>query len=247
MANWTRVRDHRVYQLSQSVDAALFLSSPLSADDIAEFGADTITMATGSRWRSDGVGSTNFEPLDLGNIRVLSPDDIMDGAAAKLPKTEFVVYDDDHFYTAGTVAESLIASGHSVIFACPLPSIAAWTEYTLDQCRIVERLVGLGADIRPNLKLEAGCKFRNTLTGEYVELNFSGMAFVGARAPGNDLCDTLKSVQGIGEISKAGDCVAPGIIQAAVLSGHSTARRILKCGEPSGIIRRDRVEIDFPA
>ena len=241
------MRDHRVYQLSQSVDAALFLSSPLSADDIAEFGADTITMATGSRWRSDGVGSTNFEPLDLGNIRVLSPDDIMDGAAAKLPKTEFVVYDDDHFYMAGTVAESLIASGHSVIFVCPLPSIAAWTEYTLDQCRIVERLVGLGADIRPNLKLEAGCKFRNTLTGEYVELNFSGMAFVGACAPGNDLCDTLKSVQGIGEISKAGDCVAPGIIQAAVLSGHSTARRILKCGEPSGIIRRDRVEIDFPA
>ena len=163
LANWTRARDHRVYQLSQSGDAALFLSSPLSADDIAEFGADTITVATGSRWRSDGVGSANFEPLDLGNIRVLSPDDIMDGAAAKLPKTEFVVYDDDHFYMADAVAESLIASGHSVIFVCHLPSIAAWTEYTLDQCRIVERLVGLGADIRPNLKLEAAASFATRL------------------------------------------------------------------------------------
>ena len=87
----------------------------------------------------------------------------MNGAAAKLPKTEFVVYEDDHFYMADAVAESLIASGHSVIFVCPLPSIAAWTEYTLDQCRIVECLVGLGADIRPNLKLEAAASFATRL------------------------------------------------------------------------------------
>ena len=79
LASWNRVRDYRLYQLQQSADADIFLSSPLIVGDIADFGADTITLATGATWRNDSVGSTNFEPLEFGDKPILTPDDIMDG------------------------------------------------------------------------------------------------------------------------------------------------------------------------
>ncbi|MEX0344711.1 MAG: NAD(P)-binding protein [Rhizobiaceae bacterium] len=246
LASWIRVRDYRTYQLSQSADADLFLSSPLAAEDVVEFGADTITLATGSTWRHDGVGSTNFEPLDPGNMRILSPDDIMNGAAAELPKTEFVVYDDDHFYMASAVAEALAVLGHAVIYACPLPTVATWTDHTLDQERIISRLVDLGIEIRTNLKLRNGASFVSAITGEDVNLNATSLAFVGARSPNGDLYESLTATNGIGEVYRAGDCVSPGIIQSAVLSGHTVARRILNHDAAEPMTKRDRIEIEFP-
>ncbi len=230
LSSWTRVRDYRVYQLSQSADAALFLESPLGAADIAEFGADTITLATGATWRADGVGSTSLAPLDIGDCEVLTPDDIMDGGLADRPASRFVVYDDDHFYMASVIAERLAAAGHAVTYVTPMPMIATWTDFTLDQGRIIERLGALNVDLRPNLKLVAGGTFRDTLTGQAVDLNSPAIVFVGARTPRDDLRNELRSMEGIGEIHLAGDCLAPGIIQAAVLSGHTVARRILAAG-----------------
>lgn len=89
--------------LNQSPDAEIFLSSPLGENDIVEFGADTVTLATGSRWRLDGVGSTRLTPLFAAEDRVYSPDDVMDNQLVDEPKSTFIVYDDDD-YTAGVIA-----------------------------------------------------------------------------------------------------------------------------------------------
>ena len=66
------------------------------------------------------------------------------------PARKLIVYDDDHFYMASAVADALCTAGHSVVYATPLPMIATWTDYTLDQARIVERLVSLGVERRQN-------------------------------------------------------------------------------------------------
>ena len=42
-------------------------------------------------------------------------------------------------------------------------------------------------------------------------------------------------------IFSTGDCVAPGIIQAAVLSGHTVARSIIE-GNKDGFFLRDQIE-----
>ena len=42
-------------------------------------------------------------------------------------------------------------------------------------------------------------------------------------------------------IFSTGDCVAPGMIQAAVLSGHTVARSIIE-GDKDGFFLRDQIE-----
>ena len=73
---WARVRDHRLYQINRHAEASLYLESPLTASDLAEFGADAVVIATGSTWRADGVGSSGPAPVaDFASV--FSADDVM--------------------------------------------------------------------------------------------------------------------------------------------------------------------------
>lgn len=233
LSSWTRVRDHRLWHLNQSAQASLYLASPMTADDIAGFGADTVTLATGAGWRGDGVGSTRFDPLDWGPLKVLSPDDILDGQSPDAP-SRITVYDDDHFYIASVLAEKLAGEGHAVRYVTPLPTVATWTDYTLDQDRIMERLTSLGVRMHPNLSLgdsSGGAPIlRDTLSGDTQPLDCDGLVFVGARTPRDDLAAALHGRSDIGQLHVVGDALAPGTIQAAVLSGHTVARAILAEG-----------------
>lgn len=227
LSSWSRVRDYRLGQLNRSPDADLYLSSPMTAKDIAKFGADTITLATGARWRADGVGSTRFEPIAPRDPLPLSPDDVMDGGTEGTPPSEFTVYDDDHFYIASAIAELLCKAGHQVKYVTPLPTIATWTEHTLDQDRIIERLASLNVGLYPNTKLCKDGSFASTLTGHAVPELTGRLVLAGARLPNNHLSSQLTEQMTAGTLFSAGDCVAPRTIQSAVLSGHTTARRIL--------------------
>ena len=235
LASWLRVRDYRLHQIRQAAKAELFLSSRLTLAEACEFGADTITFATGARWRSDGVGSSCARAIDTGTLRVLTPDDILRDLdqktlfAAGQPE-RLVVYDDDHFYIASAIAERLAMDGHRVRYVTPLPTIATWTDFTLDQSRIVERLVSLDVELWPSFKLADGNLFVDQLSGRQQRFDMDALVMVGARSP--HCVEGLEPSQ-IGQQSfdqpvyRAGDCLVPGIIQAAVLSGHQTARDIL--------------------
>jgi len=224
-SSWARVRDYRLQQLSQNPDAELFLSSPLAAQEAIDFGADTITVATGAKWRSDGVGSTNFEPVDLTGKQIITPEEVMDDL--HLEPTNIVVYDDDHFYMASAAAEALCKKGHNVTYVTPLEMVAWWTDLTLDQPRIIERFNELGIGMHPNLKLTADGGFKSTLDGSTRLFDADTILLTGARRPRDLLFSQLESLTSDSRLYRTGDCVVPGIIQAAVLSGHSTAQQIL--------------------
>ena len=223
LASWLRVRDYRMYQLGQSADADVFLSSEMGVEDVSGFDADNVILATGAIWRRDGVGSTRFDAV-ASPRRIFSADDVMDGVA--IPAKSVVVYDDDHFYMASVVAEVLARAGHEVSYATPLPTIATWTDYTLEQEQIIDRLCELGVELHPNTVLQSDGGFRSALIDTAVDVPGDMMVFVGARLPRNELYDGLKGL--IGErLYRVGDSVAPGTIQAAVLSGYTVAREIL--------------------
>jgi len=56
-----------------------------------------VVLATGARWRRDGIGRANTRPIPGFDLTrsVLTPDDLLDGMAAAGP---VVVFDDDHYY-----------------------------------------------------------------------------------------------------------------------------------------------------
>ena len=243
LASFIRVRDYRVQQLTRSPVADIYLDSNMTADDALAFGADTITIATGASWRADGVGSSNFVPHTF-NVPVLTPDDVMQATPDSIAKTRspIVVYDDDHFYMASCLAEVLANAGHKVHYVTPQPTVSTWTDLTLEQERIIERMAKLNISMHPNVALSTDGTFSHQLNGETVHIEHAQLVFAGARTPNDGLFSELKS-RHTSNLYRAGDCVSPGIIQAAVLSGRSVAETILNGGPVS--TRREQIALQW--
>ena len=93
LREWLRVRDWRVGQLNKLTNVHVYRDSPLDASNILEFGARHVVIATGARWRRDGVGRANGSAIEGfagvndgvgaglsgGVAGVFTPDDIMEG------------------------------------------------------------------------------------------------------------------------------------------------------------------------
>ena len=89
---------------------------------VLEFGASRVVIATGARWRRDGVGRSNARPIPgFDAVRsVVTPDELLlDGRLGRLVKGPVVVFDDDHYYLGGMLAERLRLEGLDVTLARP--------------------------------------------------------------------------------------------------------------------------------
>ncbi|MGS7332914.1 hypothetical protein ACSJLL_25010, partial [Enterobacter kobei] len=77
LAEWARVRDWRLGQISKRANVSTYLDSALTAQDVLDFGADHVVIATGCHWRRDGFGRTHGMGIAdfAGNARVFTPDD----------------------------------------------------------------------------------------------------------------------------------------------------------------------------
>ena len=230
LAEWSRVRDWRIGQIEKLDNVEVYLESETGVGEILEFGADRVVLATGSDWRRDGVGRRNDVPVaGWQTAPVLTPDDIMDG---RLPTGPVLVFDDDHYYMGGVLAEALAAAGREVTLVTPMYLVSAWTDNTAERERIHARLSGLGVRIETNAnvvelageKAVLGCVF----TGETRSLEVAGVVMVTARQARDRLYHEL--VDRI-DITRIGDCLAPGTIAACVRSGHKYAREMDVDGE----------------
>jgi len=240
---WARVRDYRMGQIAPMANVDLYLNSELSADEVLEFGADHVALATGAKWRRDGIGRHVRTPIP-GAIfpHSLSPDDIMDG---KRPdKGPVVVFDDDHYYMGSMMAELLAGEGYQVALCTPGLCVSSWTEYTLEQQHIEKRLVGLGVEILPRhsvVTLGGGAvEMVNLVTGESVKRS-GAMVPVTMRLPNDALYNALMNAPdklktaGIKSVRRIGDCYGPATIAAAVYEGHRYARELDTEVDPDGV------------
>lgn len=236
LATWGRVRDWRVGQLGTRVNAELYLHSPLSADDVLQYAIPHVAIATGARWRTDGVGRTHRTPLDfLAEGTVVSPDAILSDDAQAVPADgPVVVFDDDCFYMGSVLAELLAKAGRTVTFVTPASQVSPWSSNTLEQTRVQRRLIDLGVQIitanalggRTKDQLDLSCIY----SGRIRPIDCATLVPVTARLPDETLWLALKAREdewadaGIRTVTRLGDCLAPGLIAAAVYSGHQYAR-----------------------
>ncbi len=236
LSTWGRVRDWRVGQLSTQVNAQLYLHSPLSAEDVLQYGMPHVAIATGANWRCDGVGRTHRLPLEfLSEGALVSPDALLvDGTAAVSVDGPVVIFDDDCFYMGSVLAEMLARAGRAVTFVTPEAQVAPWSKNTLEQGRVQRRLIELGVDIIPAMALAGRTKDRLEVScvysGKTRQIDCATLVPVTARLPDETLWHDLKAREaewadaGIKTVVRLGDCLAPGLIAAAVYSGHEYAR-----------------------
>src|SRR5579875_1431623 len=138
LAEWARVRDWRLNQIRSMRNVTVASKTPVSASTVLDTGATLVAVATGATWRADGVGRCHHQPIPgLSRLPVFTPDDIM---RSRLPDGRVVVYDDDHYYMGGVIAEHLAEHGCEVTFVTPESLVSSFTQHTAEQARIHRRL-----------------------------------------------------------------------------------------------------------
>jgi len=228
LAEWGRVRDHRVVMLAKLPNVKVYPASRLSAADVKALVADLpvqhVVVATGARWRDDGVGRSHPLPVPGFAGRALTPDDVMADAPMEGP---VVVLDDDHYYMGGVCAEKLAQRGLDVVLVTPAHVASAWTANTLELHAINRRLLERGVRVITQRsavafegeRLELACIF----TGRHESVPARTVVSVTARLPEDGLIHELSELPSVTAI---GDALAPGTIAAAVYAGHRYAREL---------------------
>lgn len=233
LATWIRVRDWRAAMIAKLPNVAVYPESPMTAADIVDFGADHVVIATGSRWRRDGIGVLGMEPFEA--PKALTPDDIFAGAAVVGP---VVILDDEHYFMGGALAERLARAGHQVALVTPHATASHWTALTDEQGFVQARLLELGVALHLSQlvtgqgadAVQLACAY----TGRVSELACGTLVLVTGRLPEDAL---WRDVQGQhGSVTRLGDCLAPSTIADAVYAGHSFARGL---GEAVLPLRRE--------
>lgn len=228
LASYRRVIDYRLAAIERLDNVTIYRQSPVDAALLAEFGFAHVVVATGSRWCADGVGRSVRVPLDVGGLDVYTPDDLF--AGRRPAGGRVVVFDDDHYYLGGVVAESLATGGCDVVIVTPEPLVSAWTVHTLEQRRIHRRLHGVGVQIRTQHTVAAAAAgsvdLVHVVTGERAAVPADAVVMVTSRRRTSALYDELladPAAFGVETLTLAGDVAAPSTVAAAVWSGYHAA------------------------
>jgi dimethylamine/trimethylamine dehydrogenase len=164
---------------------------------------------------------------------VFTPDDIMEGW---LPTGDVVVFDDDHYYMGGVIAEHLARHGCTVTLLTPAAFVSDWSRNTLEQGAIHRRLAGAGVRIVLNRGLAAirddGVETNCTYTDERAVIACGAVVLVASRTGNDALYADLQARKaswadaGIRSVTLIGDAAAAGPIAWATYAGHRYAREL---------------------
>jgi dimethylamine/trimethylamine dehydrogenase len=223
LATWIRVRDWRAHMIGKLPNLSVYPASEMTPVDIAEFGMAHVVLATGSTWRRDGIGVSNMDATDCPSA--LTPDDVFAGAKITGP---VVIFDDEHYFMGGALAEKLRADGHSVTLVTPHATPSSWTTMTDEQGFVQTRLLQAGVRLELSKIVSAHrdgtARLHCVFTGKQSELDCGTLILVTGRIPNDDIYKTLTASPWPFSVARVGDCLQPSSIADAVYSAHRFAR-----------------------
>ena len=185
---------------------------------------------------------------------MFTPDEVF---AGKVTGDRLLVFDFDHYYLGGVIAEHLANSGKQVTYATPAGHASAWTFMTNELPFVYQALARAGVAIHTTTNLISfegtQATVANLFNQTALELAVDGVVIVGHREPNDALFDpVVKSIEAggaAGSVSLVGDAQAPGAIVHAVHSGHTFARGLVH--DETGYLRDEPIvpatpQIVFP-
>ncbi len=235
LSAWARVRDYRMGQIQKMSNVEVYKDSALSAEDVLGFGANHVCVATGALWRRDGTARFHLRPFPIAaGVPVFTPDDLMGGVK---PTGHVLIYDDDHYYMGGVMAELLVKLGCRVTFVTPSVNASEWSTNTLEQGFIQKRLLDIGVDVRVSRALMAAnagaATIACTYTGREEDVPCDALLLVTARNPVDELRHALEARNGewadagVESVKAIGDAEAPSsAIAWSTYAGHRYAENL---------------------
>ena len=234
LATWARVRDYRMNLIQTMGNVDIYRGSPLTAQDVIDFGCDHAVIATGAQWTRKIQSTSGYPAGEIEGDAVFTPDDILAGVE---PESPVVIYDFDHYYMGSCLAELLRRRGSEVTIVTPANAISAWTFMSNEMAEIRGRVIelGIGTVLEHYLtSFEDGIVHLTDIyrASDVRSIDCGSLLIVGARIGNDRLYQELNSSAdriantSISSLRSIGDCRAPGAIAHAVYSGHEWARTI---------------------
>ena len=251
---WSRVITYRQIQLrklKRHVEVHLGVGK-MGADQVLQYGADRVVIATGYHWCADGRGA-NYGPIpgaDSSLPHVLTPTQVMQGKP--VPGKRVLVLDGDGHFMGITLAELMANQGKEVTYVCDASDVAEYGNFTMESANNKRLLFEKGVKTYCNHWVEhigAGkvgltylYKFGPDLVGPSTgrvprrdnggefDLEIDAVILVTGRYSEDRLWRELKArkaewaANGIQDVFRAGDCKAPAQLNQAMWDAHRLAR-----------------------
>jgi dimethylamine/trimethylamine dehydrogenase len=259
LGEWGYHRDYRETQitklLKKNKQSQLMLGQkPITADEILNYGADKVVIATGSSWNTNGVNCLSHDPIpgaDASRADQLTPEQVLSGK--KPLGKRVVILNADTYFMAPSLAEKLALAGHEVTIVSGV-HLANYMHFTLEYPNMMRRLHELHVtEIGDHFcsKIEPGRMEIYNIWGEGSKrgyrgpgvlprevnktqrwLEFDSLVLVTGRHSEDALHRELKARQGewdkngIKSVYLIGDAEAPRLIADATFTGQRLAREI---------------------
>ena len=204
------------------------LNTPFFAEDVVEFGADAVILATGSL-PSDtgyqrGIPARDVLPgIDKGNV--WHAEDVMN-RSAKLGQSVLLLDDVGTWKSLGT-AVYLVEKGHSVSIVTPYAIIGKELVRTAADLAVRETLRQNGAQFYPETVVNewqgTSARVMDLLDGSETEIPFDSLVLATVNIPVNDLELELRQQTLDFDLHVIGDCLSPRQAPAATHEGRKVS------------------------
>ncbi|MHB8532145.1 MAG: oxidoreductase, partial [Solirubrobacteraceae bacterium] len=237
LGEWARVINYRQVQLESLENVEVIPKTRLAAEDVLTYGADLVIVATGARWRRDGMnGPTQATIPGAEQPFVYTPEQISQ-AGGEIDGERVLIYDTDGYFTAVAMAEMLLAAGKDVTIVTPFANFAQYMFFTGEAFRVNRSIRAQGARVVAGhvlSEIRAGGTLRGSgvWAPDAVEWQADAVVLVTQREP----CDALYheliadsarlQAEEIAAVHRIGDCLAPRLIAECIFDGHRLAREI---------------------
>jgi dimethylamine/trimethylamine dehydrogenase len=254
LSEWGRVITYRQAQLEKlrkNIDVHLGIGR-MSAEDVLQYGADRVVIATGSHWCSDGRGA-NYGPIagaDASLPHVLTPEQIMQGKPVAGKRV--LILDGDGHFMGITLAELMANQGKQVTYVCDASDVSEYGVFTMESGNnkrmMFEKRIKTYCNhwidrIEPGrVRLSYLYKFGPDLIGPGTgavprkdnggefDLPIDAVILVTSRHSDTHLWQELKArkadwaANDVQEVFRVGDCKAPTQLNQALWDAHRLAR-----------------------
>lgn len=255
LREWGRFIDHRMIQIAKLPNLQFISTTTMSADDVLDYGASHVVIATGAQWSKTGITPNTHAPLiGVADLPwVYTPERLLVGGERPLAGCSVAVYDAEGGYMGSSLAQLLANQGHKVSIVTPHAQVAAEGDLTLD-----------GPAVRASLHASGVIMYRDVCltevrdgvlqgAGEFDEpfsLESEALVLVTMRAPVDDLYRRLVSDRaalarsGIDSVYCIGDALSPRPLADAMFDGHRLAREF-ESPDPSVPLPYKREALQF--
>jgi dimethylamine/trimethylamine dehydrogenase len=236
LGDWGRIVDHRKVMLSKLRNVEVITGRRLSAEDVRDYGAQLVVVATGSHWSGEGLQSSTHDPIEGASAslpHVLTPEQVMEGK--RPPGGRVVVYDAEGYFVGPGIAELLANEGLEVLLVTSLEVVSPISDLTLEGPMLRQQLHEAGVTAHRGVTILAVEPGRVSGEDEYEEpwsIEADGIVLVTQQVSDDSLYRELVAdpsgldASGIDAVYRIGDCVAPRMISEAIFDGHRLAREI---------------------